>query len=166
MTLRPSLIPPLVAGVLAAVSLAMPAPAHAAGAVDYGSESVSTAVGRSGSCAKAAAALIAASQRDYYAGPTAFVRIRGIQTVATGIVTTYDLPSGLGTFPITEKARCSGTATRRGTHGSIPIWFSLDYAPDFSGIPLKKLKRLRHAPPSSYSVNYQTVVAPPWTPGY
>ena len=108
------------------------------------------------------AVLITASQHDYYLAPTAFLRIRAIQTVATDVVTTYELPSGLATFSVTEKVRCSGTATRRRTHGTVPVWFSLDYAPDFSGIPLKKLKRLRHAPASSYSVNYQTAVAPPW----
>lgn len=162
MTVRRILTTLLAATAVSAGALVAPAPAHAASKVDYGSESVSKAVGRSASCAKAAKALITASQHDYYLKSTAFVRIRSIQTVATNVVATYTLPSGLATFAITDRLRCSGTATRRGLHGTVPIWFSLSYGPDFSGIPLKKLKRLTRAPKSTYSVNYQTAVLPAW----
>lgn len=155
-----TLLGPALAAVV--VSSALPSPARAAGNVDYGSESVSKAIGRSGSCARAATALISASQHDYYLAPTAFLKIRAVQTLASNIVTTYELPSELATFSVTEVVRCSATATRRGTRGAVPVWFSVDYAPDFSGLPLKQLKRLKRAPASSYSVNYQTAVAPPW----
>jgi len=142
--------------------VALAAPAHAV-APDYGAENVSKAVGRSASCAVAAKALITATRDDYYLKSTAFRRISGVTLLASSVVTTYELPSHAGTFTTTDAVRCSGTATRRGLHGSVPIWFSLTYAPDFDGIPLKKLKRLKHAPASRWSVIYQTSVDPGWS---
>lgn len=164
MTVRRILTALLTVGAVSAGTVASTAPAHAASKVDYGTESVSKAIGRAGSCSRAAKALITASQHDYYLRSTAFLKIKAIQTVATNVVATYNLPSGAATFTVTEKVRCAGVATRRGLHGTVPVWFSLSYGPDFSGIPLKKLKRLTHAPASAYSVNYQTAVQPDWTP--
>ena len=143
--------------------VALAAPAHAV-APDYGTESVSKAVGRSASCTRAAKALITATRHDYYLQSTAFRSISGVQLVASSVVMTYELPSHLATFTTTDAVRCSGTATRRGLSGSVPIWFSLTYAPDFSGIPFKKLKRLKTPPASRWSVVYQTSVDPGWSP--
>lgn len=148
------------AGAVVAVGGAA-APAHAVSKVDYGSENLSKVIGHSGSCARAAKALITATQHDYYLRPTALLTIKSIQTVATNVVTLGTLPGGT-TFPITDRARCSGVATRRGLHGSVPIWFTITSAPDFTGIPLKKLKHLTRAPRPSYTVNYQTADVPAW----
>lgn len=164
MTVRRILTTLFTVGAVSAGAFGATAPAHAASKVDYGTEGIAKALGRSASCARAAKGLISASQHDYYLKSTAFLKIKSIQTVSTNVVATYSLPSGAGTFIVTDKVRCVGTATRRGMHGTVPVWFALSYGPDFSGIPLKKLKRLTHAPASAYTVNYQTAVQPDWTP--
>lgn len=164
MTVRRTLTTLLVAGSTVAVvgAGALAGPAHAGGNKDFGSEAVTKGAARNANCAKVAQALIAGTQRDYYMKRIAFTRIRAIHTLGANVTTTDTLPSGSGTFTVTDKLRCSGKATRRGTGGSIPVWFSLTFAPDFIDTPLPKLKTLTRPPVSTYSVNYQAAVRPAW----
>lgn len=164
MTGRRTLTTLLAAGgtTAALIAGALAAPAHAANNKDVGSVAITKAAGRRATCAKAAKALIVGTQHDYYMKRIAFTRIRAVHVLGANVTTTDTLPSGAGTFTVTDKVRCIGKANRRGTHGSIPIWFSLTYAPDFIDTPLPKLKLLTHPPASTYSVNYQTALSPGW----
>lgn len=161
MTARSTLCSLLIAVAMLFVG-SLAAPADAANNKDFGSETVQKSLARHASCAKAASALIAASKKDANLRAFAFKRITRVRTIAQSVTTTDTLPSGSGTFTVTDVVRCSGKASRQGTHGMVPTWFSVTYAPDFVDTPLSTLVKLTHPPASTYSVNYQTAVRPAW----